>query len=122
MTASCISYGSTEDKAVSRAFVSRSADAHMVMPIAGCVSAAVVHDDKMNVLQLSFPATSSVPDQYFAFATSDARDLFKRALQGRTNTPAASSASVSNAASAQAKDAIGGAVPKVNTPRLQPCA
>jgi hypothetical protein len=122
MTASCIAYGSTEDKAVSRALGSSAADAHMVMPTAGCVSAAVVHDDKMNVLHLSFPATPNVPDQYFAFATSDMRDLFKRALQARSNTPAATSASVSNAASAQAKDAIGGTVSKVNTPCLQPCA
>ncbi len=122
MTSSCIAYGSTEDKAVSRALGSSAADANTVMPIAACVSSAVAREGKSHVLHLSFPATPSVPDQYFAFATSDARDSFMRTLQARSIALAAPSASASNAAFAQAKNAAGSeAVPKVNIPRLQPC-
>ena len=137
MTSSCISYGSTEDKAVSRALGSSTTDANAVMSIAACVSTAITREGKTHVMQLSFPATPSVPDQYFAFATSNARDSFMRALQAKSIAPEdvayadlearlialkAPSASASNAASAQAKNAVGGgALPKVNIPRVQPC-
>ena len=137
MTSSCIAYGSTEDKAVSRALGSSTTDANAVMSIAACVSTAITREGKTHVMQLSFPATPSVPDQYFAFATSNARDSFMRALQAKSIAPEdvayadlearlialkASSASASNAASAQAKNAVGGgALPKGNIPRLQPC-
>ena len=122
MTSSCIAYGSTEDKAVSRALGSSTTDANAVMSIAACVSTAITREGKTHVMQLSFPATPSVPDQYFAFATSNARDSFMRVLQAKSIALKASSASASNAASAQAKNAVGGgALPKVNIPRVQPC-
>ena len=119
MTSSCIAYGSTEDKAVSRALGSSTTDANPVMSIAACVSTAVTREGKTHVMQLSFPATPSVPDQYFAFATSNARDSFMRALQAKSIALAAPSNFASNAASAQANNAAGGeVVPKVNIPRL----
>jgi hypothetical protein len=93
LTSSFIAYGSTEEKAVSRAtaFLStKSYDdivsidpnfAKAVMPIAGCVCTAVARDGKPHAMALSFPATSGLPEQSFAFATPVARDSFVRALQ-----------------------------------------
>ncbi len=122
MTSSCFAYGNTEDKAVSRALGNNAADANAVMPIAACVSSAVAREGRTHVLHLSFPATPSLADQYFAFATSDVRDSFMRALQAKSIALVAPGASGSSAASVQAKNAAGSeAVPKVNIPRLQPC-
>ena len=62
-------------------------------------------------MSVSFPATSGVPEQCFAFATSDARDSFMRALQAASVALAAPVAS-------EAKNTVGGeAVAQVNLPR-----
>ena len=88
-----MAYGSTGDKAVSRALGGgSSADGHAVMPIAGCVCTAVARDGKPHVMSVSAPG---VPEQCFAFATSGARDSFMRALQATCVALAAPRASAS---------------------------
>ena len=82
MSGSFMAYGSTGEKAISRALGGGSfCDGITVMPIAGCVCAAVARDGKPHVMSVSFPASSGVPEQFFAFASSGARDSFMRALQ-----------------------------------------
>ena len=84
MSRSFMAYGSTGEKAVSRALGGgSSADGIAAMPIAGCVCEIYlnVRDGRPHVMSVSFPATSGVPEQFFAFASSGARDSFMRALQ-----------------------------------------
>ena len=84
---SLLAVGSTEEKAVSRAVGNRddsATAAHKILPIAGCVSAAVAHDGKMHVMSVSFPSTPGLPAQYFSFRTPIARDAFMRALQAKS--------------------------------------
>ncbi len=82
MTSSFVAFGSTEEKAVSRALGGGSSiDGISAMPIAGCVCAAVARDGRPHVMSLSFPASSGIPEQCFAFGSSQARDSFMRALQ-----------------------------------------
>jgi hypothetical protein len=82
MSSSFMAYGSTGEKAVSRVLGGGSSiDGIAAMPIAGCVCAAVARDGRPHVMSVSFPASSGVPDQLFAFASSGARDSFMRALQ-----------------------------------------
>ena len=84
---SLLAVGSTEEKAVSRAVGNRddsATAAHKILPIAGCVSAAVAHDCKMHVMSVSFPSTPGLPAQYFSFTTPSARDAFMRALQAKS--------------------------------------
>ncbi len=89
MSSSFMAYGSTGEKAVSRALGGlrggngggSSADGYDAMPIAGCVCAAVARDGRPHVMSVTFPASSGVPEQFFAFASSGARDSFMRALQ-----------------------------------------
>jgi hypothetical protein len=79
---SFMAYGSTEEKAVNRALGrGSSAEAHTVMPIAGCKCTAAAHDGKPHAMFVSFPAMPGVPEQCFAFTTSAARDSFMRAVQ-----------------------------------------
>ena len=86
MTSSFMAYGSTGDKAVSRALGGGCFGITAILrriPIAGCVCTAVARDGRPHVMSVSFPATSAwsgVPEQCFAFATSAARDSFMRAL------------------------------------------
>ncbi len=69
-------------------------------------------------MSVSFPATSAVPEQCFAFATSAARDSFMRALQATSVALAAPGASTSVRVASYAKNALGGeAVAQVNLPR-----
>ena len=87
MGSSLLAVGSTEEKTVSRAVGNRddsATAAHKILPIAGCVSAAVAHDGKMHVMSVSFPSTPGLPAQYFAFTTPSARDAFMRALQAKS--------------------------------------
>ena len=51
------------------------------MPIAGCVLAATARDGKMHAMSVSITRTSGVSQQFFAFATSAARDQFMRDFQ-----------------------------------------
>ena len=82
MSSSLLAYGSTKEKAVSRALGRVSSDdGHAVLPIAVCVCTAVARDGRPHVMSVSFPRTSGVPEQFFAFASSVARDSFMRALQ-----------------------------------------
>ena len=83
MSSSFMAYGSTEEQAVSRALGGgSSADGIAAMPIAGCVCEIYlnVRDGRPHVMSVSFPASSGVPKQFLAFASSEARDLFMRAL------------------------------------------
>ena len=118
MSSSFMAYGSTEEKAVSRALGGgSSADGIAAMPIAGCVCAAVARDGRPHVMSVSFPASSGVPEQIFAFASSGARDSFMRALQVKSAALAAPGASVSVQVAAEAKTAVGGeALAQVNLP------
>jgi hypothetical protein len=82
MSSSFMAYGSTGEKAVSRALGGGSSiDGIAAMPIAGCVCAAVARDGRPHVMSVSFPASSGVPEEFFAFASSGARDSFMQALQ-----------------------------------------
>jgi hypothetical protein len=120
MTSSFMAYGKTGDKAVSRALGGGSSAAgSKAMPIAGCVCTAVARDGRPHVMSVSFPATSGVPEQCFAFATSAARDSFMRALQLTSVALSAPGASVLPVrVASEAKNAVGGkAVAQVNLPR-----
>jgi hypothetical protein len=89
------------------------------MPIAGCVCTAVARDGRPHVMYVSFPATSGVPEQCFAFATSGERDSFMGALHAASVAQAALGASASVRVASEAKNAVGGeAVAKVNLPRF----
>ena len=101
-----LAYGETYDKAVGRALGQASpSDANAVMPILGCSCSAVARDGKKFVVYVAFPATPTVPEQYFAFETptvpeqyfafetSDARDSFMRAVQAKSMALAAPSPS-----------------------------
>ena len=82
MSSRFMAYGSTGEKAVSRALGGGiPIDGIAAMPIAGCVCAAVARDGRPHVMSVSFPATSGVPEEFFAFVSSGARDSFMRALQ-----------------------------------------
>jgi hypothetical protein len=118
MSSSFMAYGSTEEKAISRASGGGSlADGIAVMPIAGCVCAAVARDGKPHVMSVTFPASSGVPEQIFAFAFSGARDSFMRALQAKSAAFAAPGVLVSVPVTAEAKTAVGGeALAEVNLP------
>ena len=113
-----MAYGSTGEKAVSRALGGGSSiDGIAVMPIAGCVCAAVARDGRPHVMSVSFPASSGVPEQFFAFASSGARDSFMRALQAASVALAAPRASASVRVASEAKNAVGGeALAQVNLP------
>jgi hypothetical protein len=100
---SFIAYGSTEEKAASRAMGRGStADLHTVMPIAGCVCTAAAHDGKPHAMLVTFPSSPEVPEQCFAFATSDARDLFMREVQAKSISHAVPSTSASSHVAAEA--------------------
>ena len=116
MTSSFMAYGRTEDKAVSRALGGGSSAArNTAMSIAGCVCTAVARDGKPHVMSVSFPATLGVPEQCFAFSTSDARDSFMRALHAASVALSAPGASASVRVTSDAKNAVGGeAVAQVN--------
>ena len=118
MSGSFMAYGSTGEKAVSRALGGGSSvDGIAAMPIAGCVCAAVARDGRPHVMSVSFPASSGVPEEFFAFASSGARDSFMRALQAKSAALAAPGASVSVPVTAEAQNAVGGeALAKVNLP------
>jgi hypothetical protein len=69
-------------------------------------------------MNVSFPATSDVPEQCFAFATSAARDSFMRALHAASVALEAPVASASVQVASEANNAVGGeAVAQVNLPR-----
>jgi hypothetical protein len=104
-----MAFGSTEEKAVSRAKgAGSSIDGIAAMPIAGCVCAAVARDGRPHVMSVSFPASSGVPEQFFAFGSSQARDSFMRVLQAKSAAFAALGASVPVPVTAEAKTAAGG--------------
>ena len=85
MTSTFVAYGSTVEKAASRALGGGSAaEAHQVIPISGCMCTAVAHDGKLHVMSVSLPASSGVPQHYCAFATSGERDSFMRAVQTKS--------------------------------------
>jgi hypothetical protein len=118
LSGSVLAYGSTGDKAVSRALDGGSLAAGKVMPISGCVCAAVSREGRPHVMSVSFPATLGVPEQCFAFATSAARDSFMRALPATSVAPAAPDASASDQVASEAKNTLGGkALIQVNLPR-----
>ena len=105
MGSSFLAVGSTEAKTVSRAVGNRDVSAtaaHKILPIAGCVSAAVAHDGKMHVMSVSFPSTPGLPAQYIAFTTPSARDAFMRALQAKSAALAAESLTAAAASGAAA--------------------
>ena len=84
MSRSFMAYGSTGEKAVSRALGGRIlTDGYKAIPIAGCVCECYSNllDGRPHVMSVSFPASSGVPEEFFAFASSGARDSFMRALQ-----------------------------------------
>ena len=123
MSSSLLAYGSTKEKAVSRALGrGSSADGHAVLPIAGCVCTAVARDGRPHVMSVSAPG---VPEQCFAFATSGERDSFMRALKTKSVklktksvALAAPGASASVRVASEAKNAVGGeALAQVNLPR-----
>ncbi len=109
---SFMAYGSTEEKAASRALGrGSSAEAHTVMPIAGCVCTASAHEyyyGKPHVMSMTFPAMPGVPAQGFAFATSAARDSFMRAVQAKSISLAAPSTSAPTHVAAEAHNPAGG--------------
>jgi hypothetical protein len=119
VASSFMAYGSTEEKAVSRALGrGSSAEAHTVMPIAGCVCTAAAHDGKSHAMFVKFPAMPGVPEQCFAFATSAARDSFMRAVQSRSVPLSAPSTSAPTLA-AKAQNLEGGnALAEVTCPTL----
>ena len=105
MGSSLLAFGSTEEKSVSRAVGNRDESAtaaHKILPIAGCVSAAVAHDGKMHVMFVFFPSTPGLPAQYLAFRTPSARDAFMRALQAKSAALAAKSLTAAAASGAAA--------------------
>ncbi len=109
MSSFVLAYGSTEEKAVSTALDGGSSAAgNTAMPIAGCVCAAVARDGRPHVMYVSFPATSGVPEQCFAFPTSAALDSFMRALLAASVALAAPVASASVPVASEAKNAVGG--------------
>ena len=82
MSSSFMAYGSTGEKAVSRALGGGiPIDGIASMTIAGCVCTAVARDGRPHVMSVLFPASSGVPEQIFAFASSGARDSFMWTLQ-----------------------------------------
>jgi hypothetical protein len=119
-----MAYGSTEEKAASRALGrGSSAEAHTVMPTAGCVCTAAAHDGKPHAMFVSFPAMPGVPEQCFAFATSAVRDSFMRAVQAKSISLAAPSTSSPPHVAAEAHHPAGGdALAEVTCPTLQPRA
>jgi hypothetical protein len=116
MTSSFMAYGSTVDKAVSRALGGgNNFDGNTAMPISGCVCTAVARDGRPHVMSVSFPATPGVPEQCFAFATSAARDSFMQALQAKS---VALAAPAPVQVTAEAENVVGGeALAKVTLPR-----
>jgi hypothetical protein len=118
MTSSFMAYGSTEDKAVSRALGGgSSAGGNTVMSIVGCVCTAVARDGRPHVMSVQYPATPGVPEQCFAFATSGARDSFMRALPAASVALAAPGASASVRVASEAKNTVGDeALAQVNLP------
>ena len=83
VSSSFMAYGSTEEKAVSRALGGRIlTGGYKVIPIAGCMCECYlnVRDGRPHVMSVSFPSSSGVPEQFFAFASSEARDSFMQAL------------------------------------------
>jgi hypothetical protein len=67
-------------------------------------------------MSVSFPASSGVPEQIFAFASSGARDSFMRALQEKSAALAAPGASVPVPVTAEGKTAAGGEASAEVTP------
>jgi hypothetical protein len=119
VSSSFMAYGSTEEKAVSRALGGgSSADGIAAMPIAGCVCAAIARDGRPHVMSVSFPASSGVPEQFFAFASSDLRDSFMWAVQWKSVSLSAPSTSAPTHVAAEAYNPVGGdALAEVTLPR-----
>ncbi len=104
-----LAYGSSEDKAIRRSRGADSAaDAHMAIPIAGCVPTALEHGGKMHVMHVSFFTSSVVAEQYFAFANSLTRDLIMYKLQDKILALAAPIVCASTQISAQTNNSVGG--------------
>jgi hypothetical protein len=83
VSSSLMAYGRTREKAVSRARGGRIlTDGYKAIPIADCVCECYPNllDGRPHVISVSFPVTSGVPEQFFAFASSEIRDSFMRAL------------------------------------------
>ena len=120
VASSFMAYGSTEEKAVSRALGrGSSAEAHTVMPIAGCVCTAAAHDGKPHAMFVTFPARHGVPEQCFAFATSAARDSFMRAVQAKSISLAAPSTFAPTHVASEAHNPVrGDALAEVTCPTL----
>jgi hypothetical protein len=84
---SVLAYGSTEQKAISRA-IGLSSTA-VAMHIAGCVAKAVTHDGKMHVMSVHCPKSSNspgFPEHLFSFANLASRDLFLQKLLERVSS------------------------------------
>jgi hypothetical protein len=109
LSSSFMAYGSTEEKAVSRALGrGSSAEAHTVMPIAGCTCTAAAYDGKPHAMFVNFPAMHGAPEQCFAFATSAARDSFMRAVQSKSILLAAPSTSAPTHVASEAQNTAEG--------------
>ena len=83
VSSSFMAHGSTGEKAVRRALGGRIlTDGYKAIPIAGCVCECYSNllDGRPHVMYVSFPASSGVPEQFFAFASSETRDSFMQAL------------------------------------------
>ena len=115
---SFLAYGSSAEKAVSRALGgASSAQGTTAMRITGCTCTALSHAGRSFVLSVSFPAAAGVPEQIFAFSTSDARDSFVRVLQAKCVAPAAPGAFASVLVASEAHSPEGGeAVLEVHQP------
>ncbi len=115
-----MAYGSTEEKAVSRALGrGSSAEAHTIMPIAGCMCTATALDGKPHAMFVKFPAMHGAPEQCFAFANSAARDSFMRAVQSKSISLAApSNSALTHDAADVHNPAKGDALAEVTCPAL----
>jgi hypothetical protein len=76
-SASFLAYGSNRDETIRRALgVGSTNAANKVLPIAGCVTAAVIHCGKLHAMSVSFPSRPGDPERFFAFASPETRDAF----------------------------------------------
>jgi hypothetical protein len=81
-SASFLAYGSKRDETIRRALGLSMANAgSKVLPIAGCVPAAVIHCGKLHAMSVSFPSRPEDPKQFFAFESPETRDAFMGNLQ-----------------------------------------
>ncbi len=94
MGSSLFAFGGTEDRAISRG-LGQGGSTDWAYPITGCmptaqpVPTAASRDSRQHVMSVSFPKWTGVKDQHFAFASSDVRDSFMRALQAAVARAAA---------------------------------